>query len=314
MTIRIIVTALALLLAAFIQFCFYFFKRTFVRAKTPAREHEHEVESFEMLIPEHQEKHREGEIWLDTTPHESVVIKSYDSLSLCGKLYPYPGSKKTILLFHGYRSSARLEFAPIAPFFHERGMNVLMVDQRAHASSEGRYICYGAKERYDCLEWVEFVRRRFGADCDIYLGGVSMGATTVLLAAGLNLPKNVKGIVADCGFSSPQGIIDSASRKSVLFRPFRWLFLPTLTSLCRRLAGFDPAGVSTVGAMKNNKIPVLFVHGENDDLIPLSMTEAAYNACSAPKELFVAPKAGHSLSYLTDTEQCQEMVKRFLGI
>ena len=193
-------------------------------------------------------------------------------------------------------------------------MNVLLVDQRAHGSSEGRYICHGVKERYDCLEWIELVRARFGRDCEIYLGGIAMGATTVLMAAGLNLPKNVKGVIADTAFSSCRDVIH-AQHESRAWRYFvQALVFPTLSLLCEWFGRFHPGKVTTIDAMKQNKTPVLFIHAQEDSLIPENMTCAAYEACVAQKSIFLVPNAGHGLSYLTHAEDCQRAVKKFLGV
>ena len=314
MAIKIIIAYLILLPAAFIQILMYFFKSAFSRTKTAVREKEKQEEAFEHLSPAHQKMHAKGQKWLADTPHEPVLIKSYDSLTLCGRLYPRKDATKTILLFHTFRSTSQTDFAPIAPFFYELGLNVLLVDQRAHAASEGKFICHGIKERYDCLEWVEFVRTRYGKDHEIYLGGISMGATTVLLAAGMNLPKNVKGIIADSAYTSCKDIMYTSARRSRWLKYVHRLILPTLSLICQWIARFNPGKATTVEAMKENKTPVLFIHAQNDDLIPESMTRAAYDACTAPKELYIAPGAGHGLSYLSHKKECQQMVRKFLGV
>lgn len=313
MALKIIIAVLILLPAVYIQINMYLFKTAFSRTRTATREKERQEEAFDQLSPKHQALHEKGQKWLAATPREAVLIKSYDSLTLCGKLYPAKNAKKTIILFHTYRSTAQTDFAPIAPYFHELGLNVLLVDQRAHAQSEGRFICHGIKERYDCLEWTEFVRTRHGKDHEIYLGGISMGATTVLLAAGLNLPKNVKGIIADTAYTSCKDIMYESAQHSRL-KHVQKLVLPSLCQLCLWIARFRPNAANTVDVMKNNKIPVLFIHAQNDDLVPEDMTIEAYEACAAPKELYVASGAGHGLSYLSHKTECQQMLKRFLGV
>lgn len=314
MAIKIIIAILILIPAAFIQINMHFFKMAFTRTKTALREREQQEIAFEQLSPEHQAMHEAGQRWLEDTPHEAVLIKSQDSLTLCGKLYPCENATKTILLFHNLHSTAQTDFAPIAPFFHELGLNVLLVDQRAHAASEGRYICHGIKERYDCLEWVEFIRARYGKAHDIYLGGISMGATTVLLATGLNLPGNVKGVIADSAYTSCKDIMYETAKRSAWLKHVCRAILPCLSMLCQWIARFNPGKVNTVDVMKKNKIPTLFIHAQDDDLIPEAMTSAAYEACAAPKELYITPKAGHGLSYLSHREECQQMIKRFLGV
>lgn len=69
--------------------------------------------------------------------------------------------------------------------------SVLYAEQRGQGNSGGDFIGFGQIERYDCLDWIHWVSERCGTELPIYLCGVSMGATTVLMAAGLDLPENV---------------------------------------------------------------------------------------------------------------------------
>lgn len=311
--VKIVISALIVIAAAYLQVNMHFFKAAFSRQKASAQENERELEMLENIIPDQRTTFEKGKSWLEHTSHESVVIKSTDTLTLCGKLYEQAGATKTIILFHSFRSTAQTDFAPIAPFFYEMGLNVLLVDQRAHGSSEGRYICHGVKERYDCLEWIEFIRARFGKDCEIYLGGIAMGATTVLMAAGLNLPKNVKGVIADTAFSSCRDVIYAQHDSRIWHRFVHYCIFPTLSVFCEWFGHFHPGKVTTVDAMKQNKTPILFIHAQNDGLIPENMTCAAYDACDAPKSIYLVPNAGHGLSYLSNEEECQRLVKKFLG-
>lgn len=122
-----------------------------------------------------------------------------------------PGAPVQIMM-HGYKSGAERDFCGGAQIAVQGGYHVLLVDQRAHGKSEGRCLTFGIQERYDCRAWVNYAVGRFGADTKILLYGVSMGAATVLMAGGLNLPRNVVGIVADCGYSSPAAIIRKVIR------------------------------------------------------------------------------------------------------
>lgn len=241
----------------------------------------------------------EGKRWLEETPSKTVHISSFDGLRLTGHLYIRRGAKRTVLMMHGFRSSWKHDFSGAARDLYESGCNLLLAEQRAHGSSEGKYISYGVLERFDCLEWLRFISRRFG-ELPCYADGISMGATTVLMASGLQLPGNVKGIIADCGFTSPKSIISSVfSRHSSLPA---WLIIPPVSLFSRFRAGFGFSDYSTLSAMRANTTPVFFAHGDADDFVPLEMTLENYRACRAMKRLLVSPGASHGTSYLVSHE------------
>lgn len=141
-------------------------------------------------------------------PYEDVFITSFDGLRLHAKFYAASERKAPVqIMFHGYKSSAERDFCGGLREGIDGGFNVLLVDQRAHGESEGKYLTFGVNERFDCLSWASYAAERFGNDVKIYLYGISMGAATVLMASALPLPKSVSGIVADCGYTSPKDII-----------------------------------------------------------------------------------------------------------
>ena len=130
-------------------------------------------------------------------PYEPVTIRSDDGLTLFGRCYPAAPDAPWLLLFHGYRSAAERDFCGGLPFGMGMGCNVLLVDERAHGKSGGSCLTLGIREWYDCRRWVDYVIGHAGPDAKIVLYGMSMGAATVLMAAGPELPKNVAGIVAE---------------------------------------------------------------------------------------------------------------------
>lgn len=123
---------------------------------------------------------------------EDIFLPSHDGLRLHGQLLQQPGAKGTILLFHGYRSSWIIDFSIVLPYYYSLGYNLLAVDERAHGQSEGVYITFGIHERRDAATWAQYAAMHFGPDHPLFLGGLSMGATTVLLASALELPPSVK--------------------------------------------------------------------------------------------------------------------------
>ena len=243
---------------------------------------------------------------------ENIFLPSYDGLRLHGRLLQQPGAKGTILLFHGYRSSWVIDFSIVLPYYFSLGYNLLAVDERAHGESEGTYITFGVRERQDVATWAVYAAMHFGPEHPLILDGLSMGAATVLMASDLELPASVRGIIADCGFSSPYEIM-----KSVFRAHCRWLPAEPLLALTdvftRLFAGFSLKGASTLDAVAKTKLPILFIHGTGDTFVPCAMTQAAYDACTAPKQLVLVPDAGHGCSYLVDRPRVQSELQAFLS-
>ncbi len=248
--------------------------------------------------------------WLREHTIEKVTLTSFDGLKLVSLLVPAENAKGTIIVMHGYRSRANIDFVPELEFLNALQYNLLVVMQRSHDESEGKYITFGIKERFDCRQWAEYAVKRFGEDKDIFLAGISMGASTVLMASGLKLPPNVRGIIADCGFTSPWEIIKRVGKLNMHIPTFPFVY--GVNFFTKHLAGFGLREYSTLEAMKVNTKPVLFIHGDADKFVPLYMTKQSYHACKAPKELLVIPGAAHAASYLKDTETCQKAIVNFV--
>ena len=235
---------------------------------------------------------------LKNCEHEMIGIQSHDGLRLAGHWVPCDKPKRVVIAMHGWRSAWYQDFGVIADFWHDSGCSVLYAEQRGQGESEGKYMGFGMLERYDTLDWVNWVNEKTGSSLPIYLCGVSMGATTVLMTAGLKLPDNVKGIVADCAFTSPQAIWKHVVENN-LHMPYS-IHAAAASDLCKKRINMSSQGYSTVEAMRHCKIPVLFIHGTDDKFVPVEMTYENYKACASEKELLIVPGAGHGMSYLTD--------------
>lgn len=277
------------------------------------RKPRHEGSAFPPDSPWGQVKYKmdSGKSWIRAHTLIPVKITSYDGLSLNGNLLEVKGSSKTVLMMHGFRSQDHDDFCTSVKYFYESGYNVLLADQRAHGESEGKYLCFGIKERYDCRDWINFIEKRYGPDSSLVLMGVSMGCATVLMALGFQLPPIVKGVIADCGYTSPKDIFKFVIKNSYHLPSFPILNLCGL--LCRYVAGFSIDEYSTKEALKNNRIPVLFIHGGKDNFVPSFMTLENCEACRAPKELFIVDKAEHAMSFLRDTQGCWAAISKFLN-
>lgn len=233
------------------------------------------------------------------TPHRRVSITSFDGLKLCGKYYEFEPGAAIELMFHGYRGTAERDLCGGMQRCFALGRNALIVDQRASGESEGTVITFGVNESRDCLSWIEFINREFGENTPIVLTGISMGAATVMIAAGMDLPDNVVGFLADCGYTSARDIIKKVIRQIHL--PADLLY-PFVKWGARLYGKFDLEERSPVESMKRCKRPIIFFHGDTDDYVPCEMSRINFNACAAPKELAVVPGAGHGLAFLINQD------------
>lgn len=246
---------------------------------------------------------------LSKKDNETVQITSKDGIMLVGHWIPCQNAKRVIIAMHGWRSSWYRDFGMVSDFWEAQECSVLYAEQRGQGNSGGEYIGFGPVERYDCLDWIQWVTDRCGPDIPVYLCGVSMGATTVLMAAGLELPSNVHGIIADCGFTSPHAIWKHIANDNlhILFG-LRGVFAD---SMYAAKVQEDAAECSTVDALRSCTVPVMLVHGNNDHFVPVEMTYENYNACAAPKKLFIVQGADHGMSYFVDRKGYETAVLDF---
>lgn len=265
----------------------------YVSQHTKDNRPEFDVPAGDIYVPHHDQMIQ----WIKETramDHEEMSIVSFDGLTLRGKYYECVPGAPIELMLHGYRGNAERDMCGGVQRCFALGRNALVVDQRASATSDGHVISFGINERRDCLAWVDYMIARFGPDVKIVLTGISMGAATVLMAAGMELPENVVGILADCGYTSPREIIRTVIRKIKL--PVNILY-PLIRWSGRLFGGFDLEEASPLEAMKTCRVPVIFFHGEADDYVPCEMSVINFKACTAPRRLVTIPGAGHGLSY-----------------
>lgn len=251
-----------------------------------------------------------GAQWLAKQDVKPLQVMSYDGKRLYGRFIRRENAKGTIIFFHGYRSHYAVDFSASMEFYYEQGYNALYCDQRAHGLSQGRLITFGVKERYDVMSWVTYMSLMLGEDHPIFLSGLSMGATTVLMAADMEFPANVRGIIADCGFTSPGDQLRYLIKERFHLPPRATAAL--LGIYTRIFGGFGMDAWSTEKALADAKYPVLLVHGEADRLVPSSMSQKAFDTCTGKKRLELFPGAEHGVSYLTDKGRYQKALLEFL--
>jgi len=246
---------------------------------------------------------------LAALPSETVEITATDGVKLTGHWLACESPERVIIAMHGWRSSWCRDFGMIADFMRENHCAVLFAEQRGQNNSGGKYMGFGVTERYDCREWVRWVIRNRTETLPIYLCGISMGASSVLMAANLGLPVNVHGIIADCGFTSPDEICRHITRDNLhMSYSLRSYAAGRMFSRRNKAGSFK---VSTEDALRETTTPVLLIHGTEDHFVPIEMTYRNYIACSSKKRLLVVPGADHGMSYLVDRNGYEAAVRSF---
>jgi len=242
------------------------------------------------------------------TPHEVVEQEAFDGVRLVGHWFKNPEARRIVVAFHGWRSGWNDDFGLVHDQFYNNGCSVLYAEQRGQRQSGGDYMGFGLTERFDAKTWSDYLAENTDNSLPIYLCGVSMGATTVLMADGLELSPRVHGIIADCGFTSPHDIW-----KHVVQDNLHMLFgvRGRIADEIMRRKISQESSYSTLEALKNGTRPVLFIHGADDHFVPVEMTYRNYMACTAPKKLLIVPGADHGMSFPTETDRYVSAVKEF---
>lgn len=276
---------------------FYFNKNKKKKIKLPGSE------QYDLLKDELSALYNE----LKEIPYEKVTITSYDNIKLTAKYYHVNDNAPLQIQFHGYKGSGRRDFCGGNKLAREAGFNTLLVDQRAHGGSESKTITFGIKERLDCKQWIDYANKRFG-NIPIILAGVSMGAATILMASNLDLPQNVIGIIADSPYNSPKEIICKVCKDRKI--PPK-LAYPLIKAAAFIYGHFNLTKTSCNEAVKNIRIPVLIIHGEDDRFVSCYMSEKIAEANPLVRR-YTFENAGHGLSYLVDTKRYENIVNEFI--
>lgn len=250
--------------------------------------------------------------WLTAQDLEHIVIMSRDGLKLHGDYFPADEkTNKLVICNHGYTGCGLRDCSSIAVYFHKLGYDCLLVDHRAHGKSEGDYIGFGILDRFDCQSWINYIDKRFDKKKKIVLYGVSMGASTVLMASALpGLSESIKAIIADCAFTSPYDVFSH-----ILKRDYHLPAFPVMNindALCRKKAGYGFRDYSTLEAVHQTSLPILFIHGTKDDFVPTWMSKKNYEQCSSEKELLLVENAAHGASYYENHELYENTMRSFI--
>lgn len=259
--------------------------------------------------PELAETFRRADETLDSFAPEEIRIDSFDGTPLYGRYFAAsPASDYTFVLLHGYYGTGGKNFILQFDALRDLGVNILIVDQRAHGKSGGDYITFGAKERFDTGEWVKLLVSR-NENAKIILYGVSMGSSTALAASSLPAVKaSLCGIIADCGFTSPADEFLHLAVCHGHTAPKK--FIDQASEVVKEKADFSTDAFTTLDSVKTLTVPALFVHGESDRFVPKKFTLMNYEACTSPyKRLLLVENAAHAASFYHAKARYTEEIK-----
>lgn len=298
---------IAIVLVVVLAVSVYFFRFTILRKPTATMEKNINANTdWTKHIPFIEERRK----WINVQEHKDVYVQSDDNLKLHGTLIECGSNKNCVICFHGYTSKGTSDYGAMSKFYNSKNFNILMVDERAHGESEGKYIGFGVLDRHDALKWIDFAINKFGSDVNIFLHGISMGAATVMMTSGLELPKNVKAIIADCGFTSAYDVFSHILKRDYHIPKFPIMNITEM--LTKRFAGYGYNDVNTLNEVAKTNVPILFIHGKKDDFVPVWMSEKNYKACGSPKELLIFEDADHAESYFAYTDDYEKALSKYI--
>lgn len=284
----------------------YFYRRTMKRNKAKVeRTMKMAGTDWNQYMPLIEERKK----YLHAQYHEDIYCKSEDGLQLHATYFPGEKTGRLVICFHGYTSEGMKDYSALSDYYLKRGYGMLLVDERAHGQSEGTYIGFGCLDRQDALQWIAWAVRECGEDVRILLHGTSMGGATVLMASGLQLPGQVKGIVSDCGFTSPKEVFTHVLHSMYHLPAFPVIQIADYVN--RKKAGYGMDECNAAREVQNATVPILMIHGDADTFVPSSMCEKIYENCSAPKKKLIVKGAAHAESYYKDMESYENALDEF---
>lgn len=244
-------------------------------------------------------------------PIQEITLNAPDGERLIARvLVPEKSNGRLILACHGARSWGIGEFALISDYFYKNGYTLIMPDHRGCGNSGGKYMGYGTHESKDTYIWVHYAKQHF-PELNIFLLGVSMGAATVLMMSSTADDKDIKGIIADCSYTSAWDEFSYQLRTSFHMPDFPILHICNLYS--RVIGGYSFKKASPIDAVKSAKKPILFIHGGKDDFVPTYMEKQLYDACCSEKEMIVVENAVHARSYYADPKKYESAIENFMN-
>lgn len=309
---RMMITVLSVLTIAFllnIGIGIYFYKLVIERGPKDFLQGNEDLEVSEETL----EHFLEGDwiTWTNEQPFETLQMISFDGIELQGYyLAASEPTDKTVVFAHGYLGHA-FDMGLFGEYYYERlGYNLFTPDLRGHGKSGGDYIGFGWHDRLDLLDWIHLLIEQNGADSEIVLHGLSMGAAAVLMTSGEDLPEQVKGVVADSPYTSVYDLF-AYQLKRMYHLPDK-LFLPMTSLVTKQRANYSLTEASALEQVQKATVPILYIHGDGDTFVPTNMTERLYEMTAGAKELVTFPGANHGEAVVMHRDLFFETVANFV--
>lgn len=289
----------------------YFYQRTMKRKNTNV---ERTINMAGTDWSQYSDLIAERKKYVLSCEHEDIYQTSHDGLKLHAAYFPpqqrEDGKKRVVICFHGYTSQGLKDFLGLSWYYLQKGYGMLHPDARAHGESEGEYVGFGCLDRHDAFGWIKWVIQTCGEEVEIVLHGISMGGATVLMAGGMELPVQVKGIISDCAFTSPKEVFTHVLKS--MYRLPAFPVIPLADVLNKRLAGYGMDECNAKREVAKAKVPILFIHGSSDTFVPAYMCREIYDCCSSTKQILIIEGAAHAESYFKDRAAYEKALDTFL--
>ncbi|SFB21275.1 hypothetical protein SAMN04488072_1103 [Lentibacillus halodurans] len=250
--------------------------------------------------------------WVDEQDFDEWTITSYDGIKLKGYfLEAEQPSNKVVVMAHGYLGNA-MDMGLFGQYYYEeKGYNIFTADARGHGASDGDYIGFGWHDRKDYVDWIDRIIKVYGKDTEIILHGISMGAATMLMTAGEELPDNVKAVIADSPYTSVHDMF--AYQMDRMFHLPSFPFLPSTSMVTELRAGYSLKEASALEQVKKADVPILYIHGNADTFVPASMSETLYENTKSKADLMTVNNAGHGEPFVVAKEKYIDRLNTFLA-
>ncbi len=252
----------------------------------------------------------ETRAWAAEAVHEKIAVETQDGYTLIAETFPAEEESHVwILVLHGY-TGWKEEMYPFAYWYHEQGYQILVPDLRCQGESEGDFIGMGWTDHFDCVLWVNYILSR-DADARIVIHGQSMGASTALMMAGDERTSNkITAVISDCAYTDAYSMFGDKITEWFYLPPFP--IVDTAGFVLRMRGGYNLKDASAIDAVVKSRIPTLFIHGSEDDMISVQMSQDLYDAAGGPKELLIVEGAGHAQAQDKDPEAYYGAIAAFL--
>ena len=285
----------------------YFYNQA-VKRGTEVELYSESGESNALASEEDQIHLKQAEDWFHQQEKEPLDLETEKGFKIKAQfIAQQTPQQKGVILVHGFRNTSD-DMGKLAKFYYDQGFDVLLPDARGHGKSEGDYIGFGWHDRLDIMQWIDFLT--FYGNEQIVLHGNSMGAATVLMTSGEELPDEVKGIIADSSYSTVKA--ELAHQLSHIYNLPAFPLLNVTSFITNMRAGYTFGEASVIKQVAKNTRPLLLIHGDADDLVPTNMSQEIYDVATSEKELWIVEDAGHTKSYDNITLEFEQHVHNFL--